>query len=314
MQSVEAKVRWEWISEAWKMFTEQWQNWVVMTLVYIAAFAIPIILLYLFMGAIIASMPAPNSDVQPKFPAFLLLLLPVFYAAILLLSAWLTSGLYRAGFKQLHGGRISVGDLFSGGPYVLRVLGAVLLIGILTFIGIVLCIIPGIIIGGMLFFTIPLIVEGNLGVIDALKTSFETTKKDWLMFTLFAIVLSFLASAGTYACGVGLLATFPLLFLTHAVAYRDCIGIAGARSYAPSFPPPPPNYGAPSMSSYSPPQPPPNYGAPQPPPNYGAPPPPPVYDAPPQPPPPPTRFCTNCGAEVRSISKFCPTCGTNMPE
>lgn len=279
------KVRWEWLGEGWNLFTQQWQSWVLMTLAYVVIAAIPVGLIYgLMIGVMLSAMPDPNSGAPPRIPAVLFLLYPLFYLVILLLSAWLMSGMYRAAFKQVRGGQVSVSDLFSGGPYFLRVLGALLLMALLSIIGLVLCFLPALAVPGLMFFAIPLIVEGNRGAVNAVRTSFEATKKDWLMFVLFAIVLSFLASAGVYACGIGLLATLPLLFLTHAVAYRDCFSVAGAHSYAPSMPPPPPQY-----------------GAPLPPPAYG------VQELQPQ------KFCLNCGAEARSGSKFCPRCGATLP-
>ncbi|HWQ36495.1 MAG TPA: zinc-ribbon domain-containing protein [Blastocatellia bacterium] len=278
------KVRWEWIGEGWKLFTQQWQSWVLMTLAYIVIAAIPAGLIYGLMLALIFSSMDPNSGAPPQVPVTLFLVYPLFALVILLLSAWLMSGMYRAAFKQLRGGQVAVSDLFSGGPYFLRMLGALLLMGLLSIIGAMLCFLPALAVPGLMFFAIPLIIEGNVGAVDALRTSFETTKKDWLMFILFAIVLNFLSSAGVYACGIGLLATLPLLFLTHAVAYRDCFSVAGAQSYAPSIPPPPPQYAEPLPQ--------PAYGVPE---------------------PQPRKFCLNCGAEIRSGSKFCPRCGTAMP-
>jgi hypothetical protein len=277
------KVRWEWIGEGWNLFTQQWQGWVLMTLAYIVITAIPVGLIYALMIGVIFSAMEPNSGTPPQFPVALFLFYPVFVLVILLLSAWLMSGMYRAAFKQVRGGQVSVSDLFSGRPYFLRLLGALLLMGLLSIIGALLCFLPALAVPGLMFFVLPLIVEGNLGAVDALRTSFEKTKKDWLMFVLFAFVLNFLSSAGAYLCGIGLLATFPLLFLTHAVAYRDCFNIAGVQSFTPSMPPPPPQYAAPL---------PPAYGAEE---------------------PQPRKFCQNCRTEVRPGSKFCPRCGTAIP-
>src|SRR5262249_17272591 len=154
---------------------------------------------------------------------------------------WMAGGLYNAAFKQIRGEQISVSDLFSGGPYFLRILGAGLLIGIAAGIGSML-IVGGLIVAGLTFLTIPMIVEGGKGIIDAIKESIEITKRDWIMFTLFAIAVSFIASLGIMACGVGVLATAPLAFLAHALAYRDCVGLPGAQRQEQFMPPPAPDY------------------------------------------------------------------------
>lgn len=275
------KVRWEWIGEGWKLFTQQWQSWALMTLAYIVIIMLPAGLIYGLMFALIFSSIDPNSGAPPQIPVTLFLFYPLLVLVILLLSAWLMSGMYRAAFKQVRGGQVAVSDLFSGGPYFLRMMGALLLMGLLSIIGAMLCFLPALAVPGLMFFAIPLIVEGNLGAVDALRSSFEKTKKDWLMFVLFALVLNFLSTAGAYLCGIGVLATFPLLFLTHAVAYRDCFSVAGAHSFTPAMPPPPPAYGAP----------PPNYAMQT----------------------PARKFCQTCGTEARSGSKFCPRCGSAMP-
>jgi hypothetical protein len=117
------------------------------------------------------------------------------------------------------------------------------------------------------------------------------------MFTLFAIALGFIANAGVFACGVGVLATAPLLFLGHALAYRDCVGMPGAESQGQFMPPPPPpdyrDY-APSHTPVAPPQAPPNYA-----PNY-APTPTPESAA---------KTCPHCGATLARALNFCNQCG-----
>jgi uncharacterized membrane protein len=65
-------------------------------------------------------------------------------------------------------------------------------------------------------------VQRNLEPLEAIQQSFQTAKNDWLMFTLLAVTTHLLAAAGVMACCIGLLFTYPLVFLISAVAYRDC--------------------------------------------------------------------------------------------
>jgi hypothetical protein len=279
------RVRWEWISEAWELFTRQWSTWVLMILVfYLIALAV-----YLpFVGLIAMMAPtAPQGDeipTAPVFPVALLALYPVIYVVILSAAAWLMGGLYHAAFKQLRGEQIAVGDLFSGGRYFGRMLGALFLIAIAAGIGGVFCLIPGLIVYGLTLLTYPMIVEGGKGTIDAISASIEVTKRDWIMFTLFAVAIQFIAGIGVLACGVGVLATMPLLFLAHALAYRDCVGMAGAQGYGQFMPPPPPDYRT-STPSY-----------------MSAPPPPSQAEA-------MVVACPHCGATLTRAAKFCNRCG-----
>jgi hypothetical protein len=298
MQQLNApSVRWEWISEAWNLFTKQWSTWVLMILV--TCLVMGLIYLPFYAITFFAMMPSVSDDgvVAPASGFLPIVIFPVMYLAIICAASWLFGGLYSAAFKQLRGEQIVVGDLFSGGRYFSRMIGALVLIGIASGIGGMLCLIPGLIVYGLAFLTIPMIVEGGKGTIDAIRASVEVTKKDWIMFTLFAIALGFIAGAGGIACGVGVLATYPLLFLGHALAYRDLVGMPGAQSQGQFMPPPPPDYRdyAPSPTPYAQPQPP----AWTPPPNYGSTPTPESA----------TKTCPHCGATLARAVNFCNQCG-----
>jgi len=298
MQQVNApSVRWEWIGEAWNLFTKQWSVWVVMILV--TCLVVGLIYMPLYFIAIFSMVPSVSEDgVVTSASGFLpIVIFPVGYLAIVCAMSYLFGGLYSAAFKQIRGEQIAVGDLFSGGRYFSRMIGAAVLIGIASIIGSMLCLIPGLIVGGLAFLTAPMIIEGGKGTIDAIKASVEVTKRDWIMFTLFAIALGLIAGAGGIACGVGVLATYPLLFLGHALAYRDLVGMPGAHSQGQFMPPPPP----PDYRDYAPAQTPAQPQAPAwaPPPNYGSTP----------APEPAAKTCPHCGATLARAVNFCNQCG-----
>jgi hypothetical protein len=155
--------------------------------------------------------------------------------------------MYHTAFKQLRGEPISIRDLFSAGESFPRFLGAAIVTGILAMIGLVLCVIPAFIVLGALYFTLPLVVERRLSIGDAIQRSRDATRGDLLMFVLFAFVVSIIAQAGSYLCYVGMLVTWPLQYTIAAIAYRDCFGVAGARSFS-NRAAPPHAYGAPPPS------------------------------------------------------------------
>jgi hypothetical protein len=293
MQSMsQPGVRWgEWIGEGWEMFANQWQVWVVNTLVMFLIIMIPVVPIYILM--FILQLAAANSDDPSAFGAFFLLLMPVMYIGILLTVSYLFGGAHKTALKQLRGERIELRDLFSGGPYFLRICGAVLLIGILASIGGILCIFPAFIVAGLLMFTIPLIIDRNMGVIDAMKASVEATKGDWLMFALFALVLNIIASSGAIVCGIGALVSYPLFFTINSVAYRDRLGMAGAAPVFRQEVPPPSAY---AQQTWTPPSavpPPPTPSVPQP-----------GQEA---------VICPRCGSRSASpTAKFCNVCGSNL--
>lgn len=237
----------EWIGEGWRMFTSQWKGWVMNSLVYMLICVAPIMVVVIaFYINIIMQVSTNARSAQPINPGSILIFYLLFGVVGLLTfftSAFFTVGMHRSALKQLRGGRVELRDLFSGGDVYFRMLGSMLLGALLTMIGAMLCFFPAYIVAGMIFFTAPLIVDRKLGVVQAMQTSYELAKRNWLMFTLFAFVVQLLASLGVYACYVGILATLPLLFTITAVAYRDCFGIEGAQYFSPSAPQAPSDYG-----------------------------------------------------------------------
>jgi hypothetical protein len=221
---------------------------------------------------------------QPQMP---LMTLIIFYGGLIAmiivlmpLTVLLLGGAYRAAFKQLRGGRVEFRDLFSARDCYWRLLGATLLHSLLVFIGSMLCVIPGFIVLGLFVFTLPLIVERNLGVFEAMRASRDVTQRNLLMFTLFAFVVQLIASVGSYACYVGLLVTWPLMFTMTVVAYRDCFGVEGAISFserasasASVYGPPPANYASPGEQSI---------------------------------------VCPNCQSYLPAKAQFCYRCGKNV--
>jgi uncharacterized membrane protein len=236
----------EWISEGWKMFTEQWKTWVINTLIYVLICFSPLLTVaYSFYGYMLFQSSQHPRGAQPIAPGTLMtffLLLGVTLIYTTLVAPFFTGGLHQMALKQLRGGRLEIRDLFSGGKFYFQIFIATLLIGIATLIGTMLCILPGFLVGGCLFFTIPLIIDRKLGPVEAMTTSYELVKQNIWMFTLFAFVVQLIVQAGSYACQVGMLATIPLLFTITAVAYRDTFGVEGAK-YFTANPPPPDGYG-----------------------------------------------------------------------
>ncbi|MEW6130293.1 MAG: hypothetical protein AB1757_24875 [Acidobacteriota bacterium] len=237
----------DWIGEGWRMFTSQWKAWVVNALVFLLICGTPILVVTIgFYINIFMQISANPRSAQAIAPETIFIFYGLIFGVSFLTvfaSAFFMAGMHKAALKQLRGGKVELRDLFSGGDVYFKMLGSIFLGTILTIIGFMLCFFPAYIVTGMLFFTAPLIVERKLGVVQAMQTSYELAKRNWLMFTLFAFVVQFIASAGTYACYIGILATLPLMFTITAVAYRDCFGMEGAQYFAPNAPAAPSNYG-----------------------------------------------------------------------
>jgi hypothetical protein len=95
-----------------------------------------------------------------------------------------------------------------------------ILTGIIVVIGLVLLIVPGIIAALALIFATYLVIDKNLGPIEAIKESVRITKGHrWQLFLL-ALALIGINILGALALMVGLLVTIPVSLLAVAHAYR----------------------------------------------------------------------------------------------
>ena len=101
---------------------------------------------------------------------------------------------------------------------------ASLLIGIFTFAGTLLCIIPGLVVAAMYEFTYLFIVDKRMDFWPAMQASHAVVKSDYFGFTMF-LILAFLVNVlGALCCIVGLLVTIPLTFAAITVAYKEIVG------------------------------------------------------------------------------------------
>jgi uncharacterized membrane protein len=141
-----------------------------------------------------------------------------------IVSMILSMGLIRAALAVVKGQTPEVSMLFETeglGSYVV----AAIIFGIAFGVGLILCIIPGIIIGIIWMFYGFLIVENpTLGPTDALKQSQEMTKGRIGELFVFGLALFGINLVGALLCGVGLLFTYGITAIAVAYAFRTLKG------------------------------------------------------------------------------------------
>jgi len=163
-------------------------------------------------------------------------------------------GLYMMVFKKIRGEEVAIGDVFQGFQKFGAAFVVYLVVGIgAAVVSVVLQLIPvigqiasalvGFVIGAVIFYTWQLIAEREIGPIDAISTSLEKTKPDFVMYCVCALVYGLVNMAGGIVCGIGALVTTPLVIAAMALAYRDNFGmegVAAAPAAPPAAPPAPP--------------------------------------------------------------------------
>lgn len=258
MQEVQSnKVNWDWISQAWQLFSTNAVTWIVMMLiVFVVSFIgyIPMIVA----GVMVTAM-APRVDYNDPSTfqnigasatgsVFIFAIAGLITAVIMVVvMTFLMAGLFKAALKQSRGEQITVGDIFSGKDRFIPLLGYSILFSCGVFIlyaisfvipPLFLLVWPIMIVAmGFLFFAAPQIIDGKAGVMDAIKNSIEITKADPVMYILLSLVVGVISCIGAVAFGIGALVTMPFAILIPAVAYRSVFGLEG--SGMPSPPPPP---------------------------------------------------------------------------
>ena len=153
----------------------------------------------------------------------------VFFSLILSILGWVVSmilsmGLIRAALAVVRGETPDVNMLFQTeglGSYIV----AAIIFGVLFGIGLILCIIPGIIVGIIFMFYGFIIVENpNISPLDALKQSQEMTKGKLGELFVFGLALFGINLVGALLCGIGLLFTYGITAIAVAYAYRTLRG------------------------------------------------------------------------------------------
>jgi len=131
-------------------------------------------------------------------------------------------GLIQISLKFIDNKKPKYKDLFYYQPIVNYFLVA-LLTGLIVLGGFILLIIPGIFFALRLKFAVYLVIDKNLGPVEAIKKSWKITKGNvWNLF-FFGILLGLINILGFICLIVGLFITIPLSMLATTFVYRKLL-------------------------------------------------------------------------------------------
>lgn len=132
-------------------------------------------------------------------------------------------GWLKIGLNFVDGKGSTVNDLFIYWRYFFKYLIAGLVYALIVAGGLILLIVPGIIWAVKFQFWPYLLVDKNLGPIEAIKASGKITQgAKWNLF-LFGWLLFFVNLLGVLALLIGLLVTIPVTMLASAFVYRQLL-------------------------------------------------------------------------------------------
>ncbi len=149
-----------------------------------------------------------------------LLFMPVAYA----LQFFVTCGQTMGMLKIARGEAVEIGVLFQGGKYFWRCVGASIVFGLMVMLGMLLCIIPGIIVALMFAPYLYVLVDEDLPGIDCLWRAKALTEGNKLSYFVIGLACMGINLLGLLALCIGLIFTIPLTTLITAVAYCKMSG------------------------------------------------------------------------------------------
>ena len=189
------------LSTGWQLFKNNPLPWVLITLAMAVA------------NVVVSSLSNSNSTGVATLASLLSIAVSIVFQAFVI----------RGALLEVDGHKPAIGDFFkltNFGPFVI----AAILVWLATVVGFILLIIPGIVIGFLLYWTLHFVVDRNMAPVDAMKSSINAIKSDAGNLFALAVLNILVVIAGFVALFVGLLVAIPVVTLATVVAYRAITG------------------------------------------------------------------------------------------
>ena len=148
----------------------------------------------------------------------------------MVVQAAISSGYYGGMLDIANGQPVAIGSFFRP-RNIISVIIASLIVGILSAIGLVLCILPGLLVSLFAMFTTVAIIDRNLPPVDGIKVSFGIVKQNFGQALLAALTAGAIMLVGALLCGIGLLVAAPVSYLFIVYTYHKL----GGGSVAPAI-------------------------------------------------------------------------------
>ena len=151
----------------------------------------------------------------------------LFFALFFLYAQIVGSGIIRGALGVTEGRPFVAADVFKFnniGPVVTTSL----IVAAGTFVGYLLCVIPGLIFAFATTYSLYFVVDKNMAPMDAIKASIDLVKNNVATTLIWFIVGGLVAEVGLLICGVGGLVSIPVVLLGTAYTYKKLTGQAVA--------------------------------------------------------------------------------------
>jgi uncharacterized membrane protein len=131
----------------------------------------------------------------------------------------LGAGLIKSALNVADGKPVNVGDIFSYASKP-NVVTAAAIVSVATFVGTLLCYLPGLVVGFLTVFTMFFVVDKDMSGVEAVKASISLTTSRLGETILFYVLGVVVMIVGAILCLVGLLAAVPVVLAAAAYTFR----------------------------------------------------------------------------------------------
>lgn len=147
-----------------------------------------------------------------------------------LISIYLGIGQVQISLALARGQQAEFGQLFAGGPRFIPVFVVSLLLGLLVVLGMVACIVPGVLLAIMFWPAYYLAVDGKADIIESFSVARIISENNWLTIVAMAAASMGITLVGLLAFCVGVIFAAPLVTMLWTSGYLMMSGqLAGGQ-------------------------------------------------------------------------------------
>ena len=137
----------------------------------------------------------------------------------------LFAGIYVLAIHRAAGRDVSWNDILGYFDRMLPLFLLFVAVGVLTMVGFIFLILPGIYLMIAYLFAMPLMVEKNLSLWDAMEASRKSITRCWFRFFGLSLLIFLVLIVSTIPLGIGLIWSVPWAGLCFGVVYREMYGV-----------------------------------------------------------------------------------------
>ncbi|WP_143340523.1 hypothetical protein [Demequina sp. NBRC 110057] len=203
----------------WTKFTQNVGPILLGVLAYFVAFAVLTGIAFALLGGA-SGVADDDANVLTAMFSFGFI---VIWVLFLVLSLLMQAGIIRASLEISHGRTVELRTFFAFDDFG-KLLVAVLLVGLGTAIGSVLCYLPGLIFAFFAQFTLLYVIDKSQGPVDAIKSSFALVNRNLASVVLLYLGVVLAMFIGYLLCGIGIIVAMPVAMLATTYMYRRLNG------------------------------------------------------------------------------------------